>query len=206
MWLGVGKCTVYNYPKPRHNCNRSKLHLDKRGNNLLIENILFSLYDDVNDWHSGTVSKNSSCKSKQKPSKNLSLSSGSIFPILTELRSEHPKNVLPEHLSNNSLRNEFESRNELIRNDFNIFIITDSKLDSYFPDSQFHILGYRLFRKDRSKSWSGLMCYINQDLPVKIVTSYKFPTNLEILPIEITLGKRKILPPRLYRPPPPSLF
>ena len=46
------------------------------------------------------------------------------------------------------------------------------------------------------------MCYINQDLPVKIVTSYKFPTNLEILPIEITLGKRKILPPGLYRPPP----
>ena len=149
------------------------------------------------------VRKNSFCKSKQKPSKNLSLSSGSIFPILTELRSEHPKNVLLEYLSNNSLRNEFESRNELIRNDFNIFVITDSKLYSYFPDSQFHILGYRLFRKDRSKSWSGLMCYINQDLPVKIVTSYKFPKNLEILPIEITLGKRKILPPGLYKPPPP---
>ena len=45
------------------------------------------------------------------------------------------------------------------------------------------------------------MCYINQDLPVKIVTSYKFPTNLEVLPIEITIGKRKILLLGLYRQP-----
>ena len=45
------------------------------------------------------------------------------------------------------------------------------------------------------------MCYVNQNLPVKIVTSYKFPTNLEVLPLEITLGKRKILLLGLYRPP-----
>ena len=47
----------------------------------------------------------------------------------------------------------------------------------------------------------GLMSYINQDLSVTIVTSYKFSTNLEVLPIEITLVKRKILLPGLYRPP-----
>ena len=34
---------------PRYNCNRSKLHLNKRGTILLIENILFSLYDDISD-------------------------------------------------------------------------------------------------------------------------------------------------------------
>ena len=44
------------------------------------------------------------------------------------------------------------------------------------------------------------MCYINQYFPVKIVTSYKFPTNLEVLPIEIAIGKRKILLLGLYRP------
>ena len=31
--------------------------------------------------------------------------------------------------------------------------------------------------------------------------SYKFPTNLEVLPIEITIGKRKILVLGLYRSP-----
>ena len=33
----------------RYNCDRCKLHLNKRGNNLLRENILFSLYDDISD-------------------------------------------------------------------------------------------------------------------------------------------------------------
>ena len=81
------------------------------------------------------VSKNSSCKSKQKPNKNLSLSDDTIFPILTKLHSEHPKNVLLGHLSINSVRNESESAKELIRNNFDIFVITEIKLDSSFPDS-----------------------------------------------------------------------
>ena len=45
------------------------------------------------------------------------------------------------------------------------------------------------------------MCSIHQDLPVAIVMSYKFSTNLEVLPTEIRLGKRKILLLGLYRPP-----
>ena len=40
------------------------------------------------------------------------------FPILTKLRDEHPKNVLLGHLNINSVRNKFESANELIRNNF----------------------------------------------------------------------------------------
>ena len=80
----------------------------------------------------------------------MSLLDGGIFPILTKLRSEHPKNVLPGHLNINSVRNKLEPANELIRNNFDIFIIAESKPNSSFPDSQFHIPGYRLFRRDRN--------------------------------------------------------
>ena len=125
----------------------------------------------------------------------------SIFPILTKLRSEHSKNILLGHLNINSVRNKFESSNEMIRNNFDIFVITERKLDTSFQDSQFHIPGYRLFRKDRNKNGGGLMCYINRDLPVKIVTNNKFLTNLEVLSIKKTVGKRKILVVGIYRPP-----
>ena len=54
------------------------------------------------------------------------------------------------------MRNKFESANEMIRNNFDTFIITESKLDSSFPNSQFHIPGYRLFRKDYNKNGGGL--------------------------------------------------
>ena len=43
------------------------------------------------------------------------------------------------------------------------------------------------------------MYYINQDLPAKILTSYKGSTNLEVLSIEITLVKTKILLLGLYK-------
>ena len=125
----------------------------------------------------------------------------SIFPILTKLRGEHPKSILLGYLNINSVRNKFESSNEMIRNNFDIFVITERKLDTSFQDSQFHIPGYRLFRKDRNKNGGGLLCYINRDLPVKIVTNYKFLTNLEVLSIKKTVGKRKILVVGIYRPP-----
>ena len=40
------------------------------------------------------------------------------------------KNVLQRHLSISSVRNKFKSANELTRNNFDIFIITESRLDS----------------------------------------------------------------------------
>ena len=64
----------YEIINQRYNCNQSKLHLNKGVTNLLMEN-------------------------KQIP--NLSkyqikkyLSDDSLFPILTKLRGEHPKNIL----------------------------------------------------------------------------------------------------------------
>ena len=73
------------------------------------------------------------------------------FKTLRGLRSKHPKNVFLRHLNVNSLRNKFESINELIKHTFDIFFVSESKLDSSFPDSQFSIPGYHIVRKDREK-------------------------------------------------------
>ena len=48
------------------------------------------------------------------------------------LKSKHAKNVFLEHLNVNSLRNKFESSNKLIKDTFDIFLVTESKLDSSF--------------------------------------------------------------------------
>ena len=56
------------------------------------------------------------------------------------LRSKHPQNVFPGHINRNSLRNKFESVNELIKNAFDIFLVNESKFDSSFSDSQFPVL------------------------------------------------------------------
>ena len=102
-------------------------------------------------------------------------------------------------LNVNSIRNKFESVSYLIKDNFDIFLISESKLDSSFPNSQFSIPGYRLFRNDRDKHGGGLIFYVNEDLPCKKLTN--FDTSLEITALKINLGKLKWLFLRLYKPP-----
>ena len=124
-----------------------------------------------------------------------------IFKTLRDLRSKHPKNVFLGHLNVNSLRIKFESLNELIKDTFDIFLVTESKLDCSFPDSQFSIPGCRIVRKDQNRNGGGILFYINEGIPFKVIKSKQLPGNLEILKLEIILDKMKILLMELYKPP-----
>ena len=91
------------------------------------------------------------------------------------MRKKDTKNLFLGHLNVNSLRNKFESIELIIKDIFDIFLINESKLDSSFPNAQFSIPpGYKLFRKNRNKNGGGLVFYINQDIPCKMVTSFDF--------------------------------
>ena len=81
----------------------------------------------------------------------------------------------------------------VIRNYFDISLVSETKLDSSFLGSQFSILGYRLFRKDRVRHGTGLILYVNQGIPPKTINTFNFPNSLEVLPLEINLRNKKIL-------------
>ena len=72
------------------------------------------------------------------------------FPFLKKIKSEHPKNLFFGQLNVNSIRNKFESVQEIIQNTFDIFLVCETKIDSSFPNQQFCIPEYRIFRKDRN--------------------------------------------------------
>ena len=71
----------------------------------------------------------------------LSQKKGETFKTLRGLRSKHSKNAFLGHLHVNSLWNKIQSLNELIKDIFDIFLVSGSKLDSSFPDRQFSIPG-----------------------------------------------------------------
>ena len=79
--------------------------------------------------------------------------------------------------------------------------MSETKLDSSFPDSQFSIPGYRIVRKDLNKNGRGILFYINKDIPFEVIESKQLPRNLEILTLEIILDKMKILLMGLYKHP-----
>ena len=62
-------------------------------------------------------------------------------------RKENYKNFIIGHLNINSIRSTFEMLAEIFK-DFDIFLISESKLDSTFPNTQFKITGFKIFRYD----------------------------------------------------------
>ena len=56
------------------------------------------------------------------------------------------------HLNINSVRNKFEYLNPIISPIFDIFIVSETKLDDSFANNQFSLNGYKMFRCDRNGS------------------------------------------------------
>ena len=117
------------------------------------------------------------------------------------MKSKKPKNVFLGHLNINFIKNKFESVWELIKDTFNIFLLSASKLDSSLPDDQFSIPGYQIARKDRDRNGGGLLLYISEGIPFKIIQNSSLPPTLEVLPIEINLGRFRFLLIGLFKPP-----
>ena len=104
-------------------------------------------------------------------------------------------------LNENSIRNKFEPVQEIIQNTFDIFLVCETKIDSSFPNQQFCIPEYRIFRKDRNACGGGLLFYINQDLNCKVLNKYPTLQDLEILVLELKLSKTNWLVVGTYKPP-----
>ena len=70
---------------------------------------------------------------------------------------------------------------ELQITDFvDILVITESKLDRSFPESQFFINRFsKPFRKDRNRHSGRLLMYIKEDIPQKEL-SFNSPSTIEI--------------------------
>ena len=48
-----------------------------------------------------------------------------------------------------------------IYNTFDIFLVSEAKIDISFPNSQFRLAGYRMFRQDRDSFGGGQCMYAN---------------------------------------------
>ena len=115
-------------------------------------------------------------------------------------RINHSDTIIIGHLNINSIRNKFEMIAETITN-FDIFVISESKIDSSFPNAQFKINKYKLFRYDRNRFGGGVMLYINEEIPCKLLNSHCVGPGIEIIALEFHQLKRKWLFLGCYKPP-----
>ena len=85
---------------------------------------------------------------------------------LKQLRNQKPHRIIIGHLNINSIRNKFESIVRFGGINLDILMVSETKIDDTFPESQFLIDGFsKPFRLDRSaKGWENLL-YIREDIP-----------------------------------------
>ena len=103
-------------------------------------------------------------------------------------------NIIIAHQNINSLSRRFHSLVDTIDSNLDILVLSETKLDATFPESQFLIHGYKKpYRKDRNKFGGGIMIYVRDDIPSQEKDEYKLPSNVEGLVVEINLRKTKFL-------------
>ena len=87
---------------------------------------------------------------------------------IKDLRNQNLFRVIIGHININSIRNKFEPLVSFINNNLDIFMISETKIDGTFLDSQFLKEGFSVpYRLDRTAKGGGILLYIREDIPSK---------------------------------------
>ena len=83
-----------------------------------------------------------------------------------------------------------------------IMAIGESKLDDSFPDAKFRISNYRLHRQESDGRGGGIMIYVKDSLPHRILREYTGIVDaIEYISIELSMESRKWNAIYIYKPP-----
>ena len=106
---------------------------------------------------------------------------------LKEVRQKNSKRLIIAQLNINSKRNKFDSLNEIIKDNVDVLLISETKIDSSFPTAQFYIHGFTTYRRDRNINGGGIILYIRGDIPSTLLNT---DTSVEGFYVEINVRKK----------------
>ena len=123
---------------------------------------------------------------------------GSYGSHLSELQNLSKRNgVVIAHLNVNSLLSKLDDNELLIHSGrIKVLCVSETKLDSTISDNTVTVLGYKFFRKDRSRHGGGVGIYISSSL--KSSTCRPFTQSLTALEyvsvvVHLCRGRRSVL-------------
>ena len=123
-----------------------------------------------------------------------SINDASLDPLseIKNLRLRNVNEVIIGNIIINSLPNKFEQLKELVMKHADVLVITETKLDDSFPTSQFLMKYFaETFRLDRNRNGGGVMIYIRDGIPSRLLSKHVFPSDIEGLYIELNFRKCK---------------
>ena len=98
-----------------------------------------------------------------------------LFQI-KKLSIRNPNKIIIENLNINLLLNTFEQSKDIAVQYIDILPLTETKLDATFTKAQFLLNGFsEPYRLDRSRNGGGVMIYIHENVPSKLLDIHVFP-------------------------------
>ena len=88
--------------------------------------------------------------------------------ILNKLRLNNLNRLVIGKLNIDPLQGKFDQSKLIIKKNIDVLVITETKLDSSFPNSQFMIERFSMpYRFDRNRFGGGVTVYVRDDIPRK---------------------------------------
>ena len=127
----------------------------------------------------------------------------SAFDTIRKFKTNHPRNLIITHYNVNSIRHKFYELNQLLHREYvDVFAVAETKLDLSFNDGQFYIENYKLYRQDRNAKGGGILVYIKNDIPHRVLKDFSgVYEGIDYLTFECITKSRKWYVSYLYRPP-----
>ena len=92
---------------------------------------------------------------------------------LSNIRKNNINHPIPAHIDISSIRNKFDQLVDDVKGKVDVFMISETKIDDSFPTMEFHIEGYCVFRSERSEYGGGILVYVREDIPFKLISMKK---------------------------------
>ena len=112
-------------------------------------------------------------------------------PNLKDVTNQNKTNCILGYLNINSFKHKYESfKDILLPCNLDIVCIAETKIDSSFPDAQFNLSNYRMFRSDNSDKSGGLLAYVLSNIHCRTLNNYKLVYTESII-LEVLLRDKK---------------
>ena len=144
-------------------------------NGLRIHTALGYDYGDLNYYDSS--------KTPDMVVRDMPESQNNSYPIdiLNNIRISNANRIIIGQLNTNSLRNKFHT----LKTKIDILVITESYLGDTFPENQFLIDGFSSpYRLDRDSNGGGVIIFVREDLPCRVLKSHNKPDNFDGIVLE----------------------
>ena len=121
--------------------------------------------------------------------------------LLQKLRDKNRDRPIIGHLNINHLDPKFEPLVDIIRNNIDILLVSETKIDDSFLPGKYFIEGYKEpIRLDRDKYGGGLLFFIKDDLDCVEIKSHKLHKKEEAVFLKLKIRNTKWLIMGGYNP------